>query len=82
MLRRQPFIIHVGVSQLNVFIIHGVIKEHLNFYFGVINCGLGLFFYTDSKHQVCLRVRIGRFRGFHFGYTEGRTLRNTTHIVA
>ena len=82
MLRCYPFVVHVSVSQLNIFVIHSVVKEHLNFHLGVINCGIGLFSYADPERQVSLCVGVGRFRRFDFGNPEGGTLRDAGNILA
>ena len=65
MFRRQPFVIHVRVRELNIFVTHRVVELYQNLHFHVINGRAGLFFYTDLQCQVLLGIGIGCFRGFY-----------------
>ena len=47
MLWRQPFVIHVRVGQLDIFVTHRVVELHQDFHFRVIDGRGGLLFYAD-----------------------------------
>ena len=61
---RQPFVVHICVRELDIFVTHGVVELYQNFHFGVINGCAGLFLYTDLKSHVLLGIGVGCFRGF------------------
>jgi hypothetical protein len=47
--RREPFVAHVGISQLDVFVVHDVVKKHQDFHFVMVDDGAWLFFYPDLQ---------------------------------
>ena len=78
--RRQPFIAHVCIGQLDVFVIHDVVEKHHDFHLVMIDHGARLFFYPDLQRQIGLRVWVGCFLRFDFRNAHDCALRFAADI--
>ena len=82
MLRSQPFIIHVGIGQLDLRVVHRIIELYQNLDPVVINRGIALLLYPDSKCEVLVSVRIRCFRRINLADAESRALRHAAHFTS